>query len=164
MADVILLRNLPGVADLERRMNLPNAEWAAENDNLRQDIDKVSVRLFGIAEADTEYHWRRDLSDEDNARAFDLWELNFKLAYCDFEEGEPVWLAMGWDITDGAGVPLTCAWEFDRQIVCASKGLRGHLPILAAANDEAEAENAMKSAETWAEALAKDARRFKRQG
>ncbi len=162
MSDVIALRDLPGIADIERRMNLPNAQWAPENDNLKEDIDKVSRRLFGIAESDTDYLWRADLSSDENSKAFDAWELNFRLAYVVFEDAEPVWRALGWDISDGEGNPLTCAWEFDRQIICAAKGLRGHQPILEAANDEAASEEALRSAESWAEGLAREAKRFRR--
>ncbi|RYG86130.1 MAG: hypothetical protein EON59_10705 [Alphaproteobacteria bacterium] len=54
ISPVIILRNLPGIAEVERIASQPGAGWR-ENDPERVAlIDRVSVSLFGITEGDTE--------------------------------------------------------------------------------------------------------------
>lgn len=157
-----VLRDFPGIQDIERRVSLPNASWAPENDTLQSDKDHLSNLLFGTTEEDTWFGWRSDLSSDEYNRQLDAWELNFKLSYEEWEAQQPVWELMDWDLTDGNGEPLECAWNFDRQIICATKGLRGHLPNIAevlASNENTKLEDA---AENWASSLAKEAAGFRR--
>lgn len=157
-----VLRDFPGIQDIERRVSLPNAAWAPENDTLQRDKNQLSKLLFGITEEETRFEWQNDMSVVEYERRWSVWELNFKLSHEEWEVQQPVWELLGWDLTDENGDPLECAWDFDRQIICAAKGLRGHLPVIAevlASNENARLEDA---AEGWASVLAKEAAGFRR--
>src|ERR1039458_2322339 len=98
-----VLRNLPGVAELEARLQRiedhPNPHWAPELDGLAGTVDRLSDRLFGITDDDTDYKWDEDLSEEENNSAFDEWERHFE-AYCATADEDEAVVAAGriiWD-------------------------------------------------------------------
>lgn len=159
------LRDLAGVAALEDRLRRieehPNPLWAPERDGLTEAIDKVSRALFGLTEAETAYTKDPQLDASANEAAAKRWEAHFAFLYSDdFPTCELIWNAMGWDITDGSAEQywLESLHSFSRQIVCAAKGLRGHLPGGPITDDQAQA-----SASSWAVQIEAEARRFKSQ-
>jgi hypothetical protein len=157
-----VLRELPGVAELEARLQRiedhPNPEWAPEADGLEKAVDALSKRLFGITYDDTLYEDDEELSDEENLRAFDAWRLHFQFLYLDDEDErvekavDLIWDAMGWDCTGGDGRYLLAYGQVARQLVCATKGLCGHLPGTPRSDAEIVAD-----AEEWGEKLAREA-------
>ncbi len=149
-----ILRDLPGVADIERSFANPNRHWAKENDDLGQRIDMVSVALFGITDADTEFefteaylrhHYPWTFPDYDRVKLrkttsdamqsfnhedelYKAWELHFRVMDLADQARLPLFEALGWDVLDETGSPLWCLDVFGRQIIAATKGLRGKLP------------------------------------
>jgi hypothetical protein len=136
----IVLRDLLGVAELEARLARiaahPNPEWAPETDGLKPHADRVSTALFGLTEDETFFD--RSIYDFDDEWEYDEhevqrfhteWERHFEFLYVNDPEAEAlVWEAMGWDISDGIGADLRCLEHLCRQMVCATKGLKGRLP------------------------------------
>jgi hypothetical protein len=168
-----VLRSLPGVMDVENLIHTiqahPNPHWAPENDQLPDVVDRVSMRLFGINQQDTEFKGD-ELSGGDWYAAYEVWEQNFAFAEFYFDDGGDesqqdaleleIWTLLGWDVTDGSGKPLECVAHFERQIICATKGLAGHLP-----GAEPTDEEALAAAERWAQTLmAGDQRPARKQG
>jgi hypothetical protein len=161
-----VLRQLAGVADLEARLQRieehPNPEWAPDNQGLEAHANIVSERLFGLIEEETRLTWW-DVQHEEGAaaefeRRLDEYERHFRFIYDTDDAAKAIiWDAMGWDVTDGAGERLRCLPYLARQMVCATKGLKGRLPD-AAATDSDVAEQA----EKWGDSLAAEAARFKR--
>lgn len=156
-----VLRNLPGIGDVESLLKKiqahPNPAWAPENDQLPGLLNRISLRLFGITADDTEFDYT-GLPPEEWHEAIDAWEENFLFAEYYFDDlGDDaeqdatalaIWETLGWDVTDGLGKVLGYLTHFDRQIICASKGLKGRLP-----NEEPSDEEAAEAAKRWANAL-----------
>ena len=92
-----------------RNFEYPTASYT------REKIDAVSVRLFAIAERHT---W----TDPDDPEAQD-YENQFHSTRLTWPESEPFWTAIGWDISDGRGNELNCAYLFARQIIAVTGGL-----------------------------------------
>ena len=100
-----ILRELPGVRELEamiqRIESHPNPEWSPEVDQLQPLCDRLSMRLFGITEAQTAF----DQQGIETREA--QWETNFHLLRYDGgskgREANAVWSLMGWDVTAEAG-------------------------------------------------------------
>lgn len=55
MHEIIRLRDLPGVAELEAALHVPGRQLLKEYDDLEGRIGRLSRRLFGIVEEDTHY-------------------------------------------------------------------------------------------------------------
>jgi hypothetical protein len=155
-----VLRDLPGVADLEARLKRievdPSGAWSKLRDGLQRDVDTLSRRLFDLTDAETGHKADYSLSDADGRKSYDRWEQNFKCLY----GGDDVLIfvldAMGWDVVDEAGQVLRSFHYLDRQIVCVAKGLRGRAPP----TDLQELELA-DVAEAWGDSLAEEAARFR---
>lgn len=112
MSAKYVLRDLPGVAELEERLARiaahPNPQWAPDADGLLDEVDRVSRRQFGLALTDME-DWEPE--PEEN--------LDFDEAFArDF----------GWDVADGRGKRLQSFAYLAAPIIYASRGLKGHLP------------------------------------
>ena len=156
-----VLRNLPGIDEVEALLRKieahPNPAWAPENDQLPKVVERVSLQLFGITSADTELDYEHLPSGEWESEN-DRWEQNFHFAEYYFEvpgdDSEQdavergIWESLGWDVTNGSGEMLDCLYHFQRQIICAAKGLKGRLP-----NEEPSEEEAADAAERWARTL-----------
>lgn len=138
-----ILRELPGIAEMEDHLKRaaadPSGSWSKLRDGLDQKADALSVRLFGLTVADTNYP---EDTGEDEAhwdRSFHRWEDNFACLN-PTDDGWAVTIlifdAAGWDITDGQGRPLAIMDYLGRQLVCVAKGLKGRHPGEAAADDE----------------------------
>lgn len=156
-----VLRDLPGVSEVEELLKKieahPNPAWAPENDNLPKISDRVSQRLFGITQDET---WLddADISEDDWGDAWEAWESNFRFAQEYFDDGGDdaaqdakeleISALMGWDVTDGTGNILNSLGQFQRQIICASKGMRGRLP-----DAEMTDEETLVMAERWGQSL-----------
>jgi hypothetical protein len=162
---LFVLRGLPGVAELEARLERieahPSPLWAPEADGLGDAVDLLSMRLFGISNADTDYQPDANLSAEAVCRAWDSWEQNFALidAWTDaeVEAAGIVWRALGWDCKDAHGNEMLSVVHLGRQMVCAAKGLCGHLPGAPKSDHQIAAEAA-----AWEQSMLKDAERFRR--
>jgi hypothetical protein len=155
MAQRFVLRDLPGVAELEARLQCierhPSKDWAPEADGLGESVDRISRSLFGITETET----RLDGGADDATLG---WELNFAFLYGeDHAATELIFDAMGWDILGQDDDWLLCLHSLSRQIVCVAKGLKGHLP--GAEPDEA---SLARMANDWGASLAAQAERFRR--
>lgn len=168
------LIDLDGIARVEHGMNLKNAKWAPENDDLEERIEALSKRHFGRTFAQTYYEYADpfwDLYDEsdpydddeddevsadrqfvyDQMNAAADWDLHFAVLHEPFEAQLPLWAALGWDVTDGKGRPLTCFGRFGRQMLAHAKGL----PVT-------HVVEASVSAEDWGSKLAQEAAQFGR--
>jgi hypothetical protein len=155
-----VLRDLPGVAELEARLHRinahPNPLWAPEADRLDEDVDYLSDWLFGITWADSfPSSWDfPDLTKREIVhRAYELDQHFAFLDYEDEHQNPQVWAKLGWDITGKDGKPLLCLEKFDRQMVCSSHQIGGAKPLEQLAHV---------AAEEWAQGLAEQAEAFRR--
>jgi hypothetical protein len=131
-----VLRDLPGVRELEDRLERidahQNPEWAPERDGLDEAVERLARRLFGIGFDDTRFDPDLDRSEAEIEAEWRRWELNFACLHpMDEDEDEAaakVFLAMGWDVTDVNGLDMLVLEHIGRELICATKGLRGHLP------------------------------------
>lgn len=143
MAELIRLRDLPG---MQRIIELA-ANPAQHNPNMRtlldEEIDALSIRLFRITEWDTyffEYEsddgeeagvecWSNDNEEEDETvsdEELERWEqFDASLLNCSrhYDETKPFWELLGWDISDGKGEEMVCAHRFLRQILAVHSGI-----------------------------------------
>jgi hypothetical protein len=184
MTEVITLRDLPGVAELEAALHVPGRHLLKEYDDLEDRIAAASRRLFGLSKEETEFipaaedveiirwpmaprgeEWRR-FTDRAEGKLAE-WESHFEFLDHEYEEEDVFWSAFGWDVTDGAGEQLAIMDYFGRPLVCLLKrlharsrlSLSGDDPLIRATPEEAERE-----AEEWGRRLAEEARRHKRTG
>lgn len=150
-----ILRDLPGISAIEARMKRinehPNPNWAPENDGLQEEIDRISTQLFGITQRETLELTYEDLGlteddppHEDVELALGRFSQHFQFLDGQASEDDAlesaaqlVWGALGWEVTDKDGEELECLMEFERQIVCAAKGLKGRLPDAEMSDSEA---------------------------
>jgi len=169
------LIDLPGIAAIERGMNLPNRHWAPENDDLVERTLRYSAENFGRTEEQTWFHYPERFwalydendpyDDDDDAEisedrqfvydqlnAADDWGLHFVVLSEPFEVQRPLWEALGWDVTDGKGQPLTCLDTFARVLLAHAKGL----PLQ---GDDTPPQTV--SAESWGSKLEAEARKFR---
>lgn len=108
-----VLRDLPGVADLERLVTTPedhpNPQWDPITEQALRLSDEIALDVFGVTDADIPQDHLDAL--DDNPEATEL------LAQ-----------ALGWDIGDGAGETMgSFAW-LAGPLIYASRGFGGHLP------------------------------------
>jgi hypothetical protein len=139
MQHFYVLRELPGVADLEARLQRmeahPNPLWAPEFDDLWDHVDRVSRCLFGVTE--------------------DQIGLVFEVD----EAGAP-WreflMEQGWNVDGPDGKPLLAFQYLVTAVICAVSGKAGRLPDAPLSDQEAQ-----ERAEDWGSDLAEEARRFR---
>lgn len=160
-----VLRDLPGVAELEARLtriaNHKSPLWTPDGDYLHEDVDRLSRELFGLTESDTYFDEDVEaagLSEDLVEEAWDRWEAHFAVLG---EENEHfflrkpasnslvAWEAMGWDVSDGGGREMWATALLGRQIVALAKGLRkpGHSLQRALTDDETQEIEARLTAE-----------------
>jgi hypothetical protein len=139
MAIKYVLRNLPGVAALEARLQRieahPNPEWAPEVDGLQDAIDRLARSLFGTTE------------DE-----IGMW--------VDVDEDDSPYLAalaeFGWDLTDGSGKTLLAFYCLATPLAFATDGKAGRLPDAPPSDSEIAARS-----KDWEASLRREAGRFR---
>lgn len=122
VTDLIRLRDLPGVQRITelcrnpRNFDYPQVSYSAE------EIDKVSIGLFGIAEWATRWD-----DDDEDAGGADVEAVEFEEQFAQtrmpWPDVEPFWRAIGWDISDGQGGELISAHCFLRQIIAVAGDL-----------------------------------------
>jgi hypothetical protein len=120
MAMVYVLRDLPGVAELEARLQRigahPNPEWAPEVDGRDDHVDRVARQLFGITE------------DEIGLR-FGVDENPGLLEHV---------ASLGWDLNSATGGPLLAVEYLITPIMVAIDGSAGRLPDQPPSDEEIE--------------------------
>lgn len=166
--EIIKLRELPGIAEIERDLQISNA-WAKEKDDLPERIDAVSLSLFGITEEDTEFdgYPEGECTDEEWEAAEKQeaeWDLHFHFLELDYADSAPLWAAMGWDVTDGHGNELMATEHFGAQIIATLKNLIPHAKFYPAGDGPNRRHlsdvDATTEAEEWGEAMALAAKKF----
>jgi hypothetical protein len=129
-----VLRNLPGVADLEARVARieahANPEWAPDIDGLWDHVDEVSGRLFSLKASELEDGVAEDAEETE---------------FCAIVAQE-----LGWDLTGSDGKRLMCFEYLAAPIIYASRGLKGRMPDQPMSDEEAASD-----AELWARKLLK---------
>lgn len=174
MTNLIRLLDLPGVAELEAALHVPGRQLDKQYDDLDERIQALSLKLFGITDADTQFAprpdeqvWDRQLETHlltpDGSKRWDAWEANFEFLQWEWEEEDAFWALGGLDVRGEDGESIEILANFGRQIVCAIKGLhpRAHLPGKAPAQAAATDETVRDDAERWGQRLAEEARQFK---
>lgn len=157
-----VLRDLPGVAELERRLEDISKHryptWAPGVDNLQDDVARLTRKLFDLDQFDTYSpadEITEETTDEEYDRLYARWEENFKLL--DSDDGDAMLIvfdAMGWDVRDENGNVLMALDYIGRQVVCVAKGLKGSPPDPGGVTREA--------LEDWETTLAAEAEQFRR--
>lgn len=103
-----VLRDLPGVAELEARLGRiaahPSPLWAPDFDGLEDEVDRVILRNFGF---------RRDPDDSVELEPDSMVDIL---------------TGRGWDLTDGQGGLLRSYFALVTAIGIVEEGLAGHLP------------------------------------
>jgi len=174
--------DLPGVAAVEHAKSTRGAEWLPENDDLPQRIDKLSIKYFGITEADTAtsepQQWQFQKPSPLGARFGEVDDTDAfyeaRIEWLDREaffdvlniEGVPdddvaeFWLEFGLDVLRPDGRPARCLSVFGRQMLCAAVGAHPKAKLMLDGSGlppEREYD-----VEQWASALERSAREFKR--
>jgi hypothetical protein len=175
MPELINLRDLPGVAEIEAALHVPGRQLDKQYDDLDERIAKLSRRLFGLADAETAFvpgpsDGRTERSgigrdsvelfiyNEQGEQRLDAWEAHFEFLDYEYdEEAEQFWTVMGWDVTDGSGEELLCMEYFGRPLTCLVKRLHPAARL----SNEGGAPASGESAEEWGRKLEEEARRFK---
>ncbi len=105
-----VLRDLPGVADLEARLRRieehPNPNWAPELDGLSEEIDRVAKRLFGL----TTEQVGAEVPLDENPQLIGILEEK------------------GWDLNGRDGQPMLCLAAFAAPLFAVAAGVGGHFP------------------------------------
>ena len=118
--------DLPGIADLEERLERFDKLYADEAQQLSRDLDHKSIELFGITVEDT---LRRPIKDgepyDEAAIALDReWDSYFAWIEGDWSPAEDAfWEAVAIDMSKNDDEYLECMEAFTRQIVCVARDL-----------------------------------------
>jgi hypothetical protein len=147
MADCILFRALPGIAEIESQILLwnDNRLMKDEIEALERVIDAKSVELFGISEEDTSY-WR--LPSREESSSVEEWEEHFAFLDWEWEEEDRFWEVFGLDLHDENGDRLACIDLFGRQLVCALKRIHPKA-VLTFGDAPMSLEQLQAAAEAW---------------
>ena len=135
MADLIRLRDLPGIQRASDLCRNPRLWDYPQRSYTQQEIDEISISLFSITAADTIFeigdYFDDDQFDDDqfedddevdedtsDPQTADSYEANFGAASAPWDDStRTFWEAIGWDLSDGRGKELICAHLFARQII-----------------------------------------------
>lgn len=113
----VVLRELPGIADLEVKVATCETLMADELQDLRRQIDTVCLTLFGITPGEA-------ATPPDNRYSWDEWQALFEFLDGDFEEQEEAfWEAFSIDTDGPDGFQLECVDFIGRPLVCALRQL-----------------------------------------
>lgn len=119
----IVFRDLPGVADIERQLDLHHRGHLLDDEleELPLLIDDTSRALFNITEHDTHYS---ALPDSVRTRfSRDEWEAQFAVLGEYRRDPNAVWHSFGLDLRCPEGRGLHCVDVFGRQLISAVNGL-----------------------------------------
>ena len=126
----ILFRDLPGVAEIERQLDLQLRDRLLDDEleELPHRIDETSRALFNITGHDTHYS---ALPDSVRARfTRDQWEAQFAVLGEYRRDPNAIWRSFGLDVRCPEGRGLHCLEVFGRQLVCAVQGLHPHAVLV----------------------------------
>ena len=134
----IVFRHLPGVAAVERQLDLHARDRLLDDDieELPHLIDEASIALFGITRRDTFYWALPDPVRARHGRA--EWEAKFDVLGQYTRDPNAHWREVDLDLRCEQGGRLHCFELFGRQLVCALHGLHPRA-VLAFAERTAEA-------------------------
>lgn len=159
MADLIRLRDLPGVGPLE--WAIAEHGWTDTNEERATDL---SDDLFGIDPDDT-HPWLDDdgqtiiggvetsaASPEELASQCQAWEQHFEVLRYFRDEADAFWTSVGWDITNGEGKQLEVMRLLGRPLVCVVKKIHVDASLNLEEEDDLDA---------WTAKLEQEAKLFK---
>jgi hypothetical protein len=135
----ILFRDLPGVAEIERQLDLQLRDRLLddEQEELPSLIDDTSRSLFNITEHDTHYS---ALPDSVRARfTRDQWAAEFDALGEYRRDPNAIWQSFGLDVRCPEGRGLHCLDVFGRQLIAAVNGLHPQAMLVFAEYPEARA-------------------------
>ncbi len=103
---LIRLIDFPGVAEVEallvraQQTSGKNWQWCQHHEDAEKLARRVSMQLFGIAEAETRYVENEGLSREDNDNLGGWWDSNFR-GFVQGDQPSPWarWEDIDWDVT-----------------------------------------------------------------
>lgn len=152
----IRLLDLPDFQKAEDRLLLYTSHRGEISTELRDFIDELSKRTFGITVIDTLFEYPQGWNDlpewsaewEEIEDRFDAHEDQFETSDANIDEAVEILLRLGLDFRDLRGAPLRCTKFFCRQAEAAAKGIMGKMPDRAAAG-----------LESWERSLKRDAER-----
>ena len=148
-APTVVFRELPGIAEYERRCEASDRMMKDELAELDEERDRLSMRLFGITYADTLQPYDLDVDWPD-------WVTRFNWIEEDCEYEELFWEAIGIDMTNVEGDYLCCLSDFGRQITCVVHQLHPAASFRFRKNAPLTDEQSDAAAEAWGRSLLKD--------
>ncbi|MES2119998.1 MAG: hypothetical protein V4513_05410 [Pseudomonadota bacterium] len=136
---LIVFRELPGVAEIERQLLLHARGHLADEeiDELPHQIDDTSRGLFGITRNDTLYGALPGPVQLRFSRA--EWEAHFDPLGDYSRDPNAAWHAFDLDLRCEQGSSLHCLEVFGRQLVCALHGLHPNARLVFAGSLSAKA-------------------------
>lgn len=129
MAELIRLRDLPGMQRIIELSANRKQHDRNQRNLLDDEADELSIRLFRITLHDTYLSYDEVEDDSPDAISDEEWErcqqFEMCLRNCDlpFEQARPFWESIGWDVSDGQGDEMRGAHLFLRQIIAVASGV-----------------------------------------
>lgn len=135
----ILFRDLPGVAEVERHLDLQLRDRLLEDEleELPHLIDETSRALFNITEHDTHYAALPDSVRSRFTRS--EWEAQFDVLGEHRRDPNAIWHSFGLDVRCPEGRGLHCLDVFGRQLIVAVNALHPRAALVFADYPEARA-------------------------
>jgi hypothetical protein len=131
---ILRMKDHPRIQMLEQKLLLWSYPGRANTPELDSLIDEVSIELFGITSAETEFkrpaeydelpmrqQWAVDHQYDEHETPFDAVDLAP-------DEVVPVLKRLGFDFTSDHGQPLRCTKILSRQALAAARGMMGRRP------------------------------------
>ena len=124
------MRDLPAVSELERVLLL----YSDDLPRVEQQVSDVSLKLFGITNADTIFYDDDAEAPEGSAardrfeERWDQHEERFDSPAMTDDEAMDLLQALGLDFSDDRGQPLRCTKYLMRLAEAAAKGIAGKMP------------------------------------
>ena len=167
----IRFRDLPGVADIEEQIDQYDLGrlMADERADLVRALSRMSIEFFGITQMDTLFDPSFELpafdappstprpTEAEVAAVQERWSKHFEWLDEPWTEADDVfWQAIGLDMEDNEGEYLRCLRYFNRQIVCAARGLHPAASFRFRSDMPKTDEQSMAAAEAWGRSLLDD--------
>lgn len=126
----ILFRDLPGVAEVERLLEMQARDRLLEDEveELPHLINDLSRALFNITELDTHYAALPDVVRSRFTR--DQWEAQFAALGEYRRDPNALWQSFGLDVRCPEGRGLHCLDVFGRQLIAAVNGLHPRASLI----------------------------------
>ncbi|MFI5411308.1 hypothetical protein [Kaistia sp. UC242_56] len=131
---ILRMKDHPRIQLLERKLLLGSHPGRANPPELDRLIDEVSIELFGITSADTEFKGPADYDELPMQRQwavdhqYDEYETPFDAVDLAPDQIVPALKRHGLDFTSERGQPLLCTKILSRQAIAAAKGIMGRMP------------------------------------